>query len=82
MRQIKNCKFAVVDLSHRNRGAYFEEGFAMGVDKIVIQLCKKGVKLHFDVAQKNTIIWKTETDIPELLQKRIEETIGRGARRA
>lgn len=75
LKQIKNSKFVVVDLSHQNNGAYFEEGYAMGLGKPVIQLCKEGVKLHFDIAQKNTIIWETESDIPERLKNRIIATI-------
>lgn len=75
LKHIKDSKFVVVDLTHQNNGAYFEEGYAMGLGKPVIQLCKQGVKLHFDVAQKNTIMWETEEDIPELLQRRIAATI-------
>ena len=71
LKHIKDSKFVVVDLTHQNNGAYFEEGYAMGLGKPVIQLCKQGVKLHFDIAQKNTIMWAAEDDIPELLQKRI-----------
>ena len=75
LKHIKDSKFVVVDLTHQNNGAYFEEGYAMGLGKPVIQLCKQGVKPHFDVAQKNTIMWATEDDIPGLLQKRIAATI-------
>ncbi len=72
---IRNSKFVVVDLTHQNNGAYFEEGYAMGVGKPVIQLCKSGTTLHFDIAQKNTIIWDTEADIPLRLKNRIKATI-------
>lgn len=75
LKYIKDSKFVVVDLTHKNRGAYFEEGYAMGVGKSVIQLCQKDVSLHFDIAQKNTIMWKTEDDIPERLKNRIIATI-------
>ena len=47
----------------------------MGSGKIVIQLCQKNTNLHFDVAQKNTIMWETEEDIPEKLEKRIRATV-------
>ena len=43
--------------------------------KPVIQLCKRGTQLHFDIAQKNTIMWASEDDIPEQLQNRIIATI-------
>ncbi len=75
LKHIKNCKFMVVDLTHQNNGAYFEEGYAMGLSKPVIQLCRADIPLHFDVAQKNTIMWDVETDIIERLKNRIIATI-------
>ncbi len=47
----------------------------MGLGKQVIQLCRENTKLHFDIAQKNTIIWVDESDIPERLTNRIKATI-------
>lgn len=75
LKYIRDSKFVVVDLTHRNPGAYFEEGYAMGLGKSVIQLCQKDTRLHFDIAQKNTIIWETEDEIPERLANRIKATI-------
>ena len=75
LKHIKNSKFVVVDLTHQNNGAYFEEGYAMGIGKPVIQLCRTDVTLHFDIAQKNTIMWDTESDIPQRLTNRIIATI-------
>ena len=75
LKHIRDSKFIVVDLTHQNNGAYFEEGYAMGLGKPVIQLCKSEVKLHFDIAQKNTIMWETEDDIPLKLTNRIKATI-------
>lgn len=75
LKYIRASRFVVVDLSHRNNGAYFEEGYAMGFGKPVIQLCNKDIELHFDIAQKNTIFWSSEDDIPERLKNRIIATI-------
>lgn len=75
LKQIRDSRFVVADLTHQNNGAYFEEGYAMGLGKPVIQLCKKGVQLHFDIAQKNTIMWESEEDIPLRLANRIKATI-------
>lgn len=75
LKYIRDSKFVVVDLTHQNNGAYFEEGYAMGLGKPVIQLCRQGETLHFDIAQKNTIMWATEDDIPEKLTNRIKATI-------
>lgn len=75
LKHIRDSRFVVVDLTHQNNGAYFEEGYAMGLGKPVIQLCRRGVQLHFDIAQKNTIMWENETDIPQKLCNRIKATI-------
>lgn len=75
LKHIRDSKFVVADLTHQNNGAYFEEGYAMGLGKQVIQLCQKDTKLHFDIAQKNTIMWEKEEDIPEMLINRIKATI-------
>lgn len=75
LKHIRDSKFIVAELTHQNNGAYFEEGYAMGLGKPVIQLCKAGVRLHFDIAQKNTIIWENESDMPERLKNRIIATI-------
>ena len=72
---IRDSRFVVVDLTYQNNGAYFEEGYAMGVGKEVIQLCRKNEHLHFDIAQKNTIFWEVEEEIPEQLKNRIIATI-------
>lgn len=75
LKYIRDSKFVVVDLTHQNNGAYFEEGYAMGLGKPVIQLCKQETKLHFDIAQKNTIMWEKEDDISDRLCDRINATI-------
>ena len=75
LKSIRDSKFVVADLSDHNNGAYFEEGYAMGIGKPVIQLCRKGVELHFDAAQKNTIVWETESELSDRLTNRIKATI-------
>lgn len=75
LKYIKDSKFVVADLTDKNNGAYFEEGYAMGLGKPVIQLCRQDENLHFDIAQKNTIFWETEDVIPQKLCNRIKATI-------
>ena len=75
LKYIRDSKFVVVDLTHQNNGAYFEEGYAIGLGKPVIQLCQKDAILHFDIAQKNTIMWDTVESIPLMLKNRIVATI-------
>lgn len=76
--EIKNSKFVVAELSHHNNGAYYEAGFALGLGKEVIHICKKSELtngLHFDVKQVNTIVYDDINEIPEKLKKRIKATI-------
>lgn len=78
LHEIRNAKFVVAELTKHNNGAYFEAGYALGLGKEVIHLCKKdnfGKGAHFDVKQVNTILWEKEEDIAELLKKRINATI-------
>ncbi len=76
--EIRKAKFVVVELTGHNNGAYFEAGYALGIGKEVIQLCKKdvfGTDCHFDVKQVNTIMWNNEEDLTKRLIDRIKATI-------
>lgn len=76
--EIKASKFVIAELSSHNNGAYYEAGYATGLGKEVIHICNKDIFLkegHFDVKQKATILWRTESEIPDLLCKRIKATI-------
>lgn len=60
--EIRRCRFLVADLSDENAGAYWEAGFAEGLGKPVIYLCraKDGEfekKIHFDVDHRHTVRW-------------------------
>lgn len=78
LKEIRDCRFVVAELSHRSNGAYYEAGYALGMGKEVIHLCSRKASkngLHFDVAQVNTIIYDSIDDIPRLLKRRVEATI-------
>ena len=85
---IKECRFMVADLSGYRGGVYYEAGFAKGLGKPVIFICRKdwfdgeyknGVpikeKVHFDITHQNIIIWSTPEELKERLLKRIRATI-------
>lgn len=61
--EIRKSRFLIADLSHGNKGAYWEAGFAEGLGKEVIYTCKKEVfddeknKPHFDTNHHLTIVW-------------------------
>ncbi len=73
--RIRQSRFLVADLTYDNSGVYFEAGYALGYGKNVIQLCKRGERMHFDRSQVNTIIWDNEEEIPQRLCNRIKATI-------
>ena len=58
---IRNSRFLISDLTHENRGAYWEAGYAEGLGKPVIYTCKREVfkNTHFDTNHHLTIIWDT-----------------------
>lgn len=75
--EIKDSKFAIADLTKHRSGVYYEAGYAEGLGKEVILTCRKSdfEKTHFDVAQKNTILWENKEDLEKKLKVRITETL-------
>jgi nucleoside 2-deoxyribosyltransferase len=61
--EIRRCRFLVADLSDNNAGAYWEAGFAEGLGKPVIYICKatdangEERKTHFDTNHRHTVKW-------------------------
>lgn len=77
--QIQQAKFLIVESTGHNNESYFEAGYALGLKKEIIQVCSKksfGRKEHFVIQQANTLLWKEESEITQLLTKKIETTIG------
>jgi nucleoside 2-deoxyribosyltransferase len=58
--ELRLAKFVVADLSHGNRGAYWEAGFASGLGKPVFYLCGaarfRRAGSHFDTNHHFTIL--------------------------
>jgi nucleoside 2-deoxyribosyltransferase len=75
--KIKNSGYMIADLTTQNHGAYFEAGYAMGLNIPVIWCCKEDekTKLHFDIRQYNNILWQNEEDLYIRLKKRLEAVI-------
>jgi len=76
--QIRQSKFVVAEFTEHNEGAYYEAGYAAGLGKEVIHICRKDSfdkGIHFDIKQINTIIWETEAELTRKLSMRIEATI-------
>ena len=110
LRLIRECRFLILDITDPNFGAYYEAGYAAGLDKEVIVCCKKEVfdrkifqceylddvkvenkqelkekgcayfvkatKPHFDIAQKQTLVWDNYEDLTKKLTFWIKSIIG------
>jgi len=59
--EIQTSRFLIVDLTHQNRGAYWEAGYAEGLGKPVVYTCEKQKfeegKTHFDTNHHLTVPW-------------------------
>jgi len=76
--QIRQSKFIIAEFTTNNNGAYYEAGYAAGLGKEVIHLCKKDEfekKGHFDIKQKSTILWENTSEIEDNLCEHIKATI-------
>jgi nucleoside 2-deoxyribosyltransferase len=79
--EIRTSRFLIADLTHENRGAYWEAGFAEGLGKPVIYTCEKskfGVqKTHFDTNHHETVVWEKEnlSEAAEKLKVTIRATL-------
>jgi hypothetical protein len=61
---IRTARFLVAELTHGNRGAYWEAGFASGLGKPVFYVCEanrfRRVSTHFDTNHHFTVLWNAE----------------------
>ena len=64
--RIRDAKFVIVDLTHDNSGAYWEAGYAEGLDKPVIYICEKEKferdRTHFNTNHCATVLWSRDDD--------------------
>jgi nucleoside 2-deoxyribosyltransferase len=55
--EIRRCRFLIADLSDDNAGAYREAGFAEGLAKPVIYICRAEKMTHFGANHRHTVTW-------------------------
>jgi hypothetical protein len=78
--EIRTSHFLIADLTHGNKGAYWEAGYAEGLGKPVIYTCEKKefeeLKTHFDTNHHLTIRWGDEdADKLKLAAEELKATI-------
>jgi hypothetical protein len=74
--QLRLSRFVVCDLTHQNRGAYWEAGFGEALGKPVIYTCRADVfahadpeiRPHFDTNHLSYVLWSLE-DLPSAADK-------------
>ena len=74
--ELRTSRFVVCDLTHGNRGAYWEAGFAEGIGRPVFYICRhdvrsskdKAVKPHFDTAHQPIVSWDSADPGPGLAE--------------
>src|SRR5882672_1006542 len=75
--EIRRSRIAVCDLTHGNKGAYWEAGFAEGLGLPVIYTCEesalKDAKLHFDTRNCQVVPWTV--DQPQRAAEMLRDTI-------
>ena len=79
--EIRGCRFLIADLSHGNRGAHWEAGYAEGLGKPVIYTCRNNVfddlnhkhHPHFDTNHHLTVSW--DPNSIEIACQELKETI-------
>ena len=77
--RIRDASFMLVDLTHANEGAYWEAGYAEGLGKPVLYLCKEDVfdeqGTHFDTNHCTTVTW--DPTAPEPFTEKLKATLRR-----
>ena len=111
-RLIRESRFLILEISDPNYGAYYEAGYALGLNKEVIVCCRrdvferkdydcdkdkdqeenqnkqnkedtkcwymqKALKPHFDILQKQILIWDDYADLTKKLEEWIRELSSR-----
>ena len=77
--RIRDSAFVIADLTHDNRGAYWEAGYAEGLGKPVIYICEKtkfeDASTHFDTNHCTTVPWSRSD--PDGFRQKLVATLRR-----
>ena len=75
LERIRLAAFTIVDLTDLRPNVFYELGYADGLGGKVIVTAKKGTELPFDVKDIPTIIWESQVELEQDLQKRIQSVM-------
>jgi hypothetical protein len=76
--EIRRSHFVVADFTLQRQNVYFEAGFAEALGLQVIYTCREDdiKNAHFDIRQRNHIVWNAPEELKDELKNRIGATIG------
>ena len=67
LEKIKNCHFMIADYTLNSSNVYYEEGYAAGKDKEIIQTVENGTDIAFDINHNNTYTYANAHQLEEQL---------------
>lgn len=73
LNNIGKAGLIICDLTDERPNVYYELGYARGLKKKVIACAKEGTKLHFDIRDFRTIIYKTTGQLRKEIKSEIDE---------
>lgn len=70
---INKSGLIICDLTDERPNVYYELGYARGIGKKVIICAREGTKLHFDIKDFNTIIYRTTSHLRREISEELKE---------
>jgi nucleoside 2-deoxyribosyltransferase len=82
MAGIRAAQVIVADVTYQRNGVYFEGGFAMGLGRHVVWMCREDdlKNVHFDTRQYRHIVWTDHQDLRTKLTARLRANVAIPAR--
>lgn len=69
--EINAAGLVIADLTLSSANVIYELGYARGLRKHVIQTCREGTRLDFDIRGRRTLMYKNATILEEKLLERL-----------
>jgi hypothetical protein len=71
-REIDAAHLVIADLTLSSANVYLELGYARGRQKRVIQTCRSGTRLEFDVRNRRTLVYQNATMLEQKLLQELD----------
>ena len=71
IRGIRHCAFVIADVTEGKPNVFWELGLAVGLDKEVVVVAKKGTELPFDINDVPVLFWDSFSEFKHKLSRRV-----------